>query len=426
MSGSNRIGGAVKALAQTSGSLLVAQGLSALLTILVARHLGPKLVGDLALVYTTAAIASIGFNWGFDLWLHQALVARLGQDQHLVVQIIWIKTRLGLLLVPALAGLWWLFSSCQDLTPILIMAGLELVADGIVSSASIGFHSAGRHLQGSLLTVAQRILKLLAFLSVLAFGVASPSTIVAARLCSMILLVILFLPAWRERGAVIEQRLGVIAVLRASSSFAVLSGSAMTYGQVDVMILGLLLPHSEAVGQYSQALNMLASMMLLPYAAYLVFVRRTAAMVGKGDRPTLFKEYRLMFAIFGGIGLVLAFICVVVAPWLIHLLLGDAFLASSQLVSLQAVTAILKSVNLGLAVIMIVSYIQKPRIIVQLLSVATNIGLNLLFIPMFYERASVGAYTISEAVLTLGYAYVVCRQFRSGKAAASSGIVINP
>lgn len=405
----------MRAMVQTSGSLLVAQGLSALLTILVARHLGPKLVGDLALVYTTATIASIGFNWGFDLWLHQALVARQGQDQHLVVQIIWIKTRLGLLLVPALTGLWWLFSSRQDLTLILIMAGFELVADGVLSSVSIGFHSAGRHFQGSSLIVVQRVLKLLAFLSVLALDVASPTAIVAARLSSMIPLVILFLPNWRARRATTEQRLGVIAVLRASGSFAILSGLAMTYGQADVMILGLLLPHSEATGQYSQALNMLASMMLLPYAAYLVFVRRTAALVAKGDRPALFQEYRHMLAIFGGIGLVMALTCVVAAPWLIRLLLGNAFLVSSHLVSLQAVTAILKSINLGLAVIMVVSYIQKPRMLVQLLSVVTNIGLNLMFIPMFFERASVAAYTISEMVLTIGYSYAVIRHYRSNR-----------
>lgn len=413
-------------MVQTSGSLLVAQGLSALLTILVARHLGPELVGDLALVYTTATIASIGFNWGFDLWLHQALVARQGEEQHLVSQIVWIKTRLGLLLVPALGCLWWLFSSRQDLTAILLLAGFELVADGIISSASIGFHGVGRHLEGSLLTVAQRVLKLVAFLSVLVLGLASPTAIVAARLSSMILLVILFLPTWRERHAATEQRIGVLTVLRASGSFAVMSGLAMTYGQADVMILGLLLPRGEAVGQYSQALNMLASMMLLPYAAYLVFVRRTAAMVGQGDRRALVREYRFMLAIFAGIGLVMAFVCVAVAPWLLRLFLGDAFLASSQLVPLQAVTAILKSVNLGLAVIMVVSFIQKPRMLVQLASVATNIGLNLVLIPLFSERASVAVYTISEAVLTIGYSYAIIRQYRSSRALPSSSGDIQP
>lgn len=415
MSGSNRIGGAVRAMVQTSGSLLVAQGLSALLTILVARHLGPKLVGDLALVYTTVTIASVGFNWGFDLWLHQELVARQGREQRLVGQIIGIKIKLGLLLVPALAGLWLIFSTRQDLTPILVMVGLELVADGVVNSVSIGYHSAGRHLQGSWLTVAQRALKLLAFLLILTLGIASFPVIIAVRLgCAVMLLTVVLFTRRGER-ATGEPRQGARVIMRASGAYAVLSGLAMTYGQADVMLLGLLLPASDVTGQYSQALNILASLMLLPYAAYLVFVRRAAALVAGGNRPALFREYRLMLGVFVGIGFVMAIICLTVAPWLIRFLLNDAFLVSSQLVSMQAVTAILKSINLGLAAIMVVSFIVRPRMLVQLVSVTFNVGLNLALIPVLSGQGSVAAYAASEAVLLIGYSYAIIHFYRRNR-----------
>lgn len=412
MAESKRIRGVFRPLAETAVSLLLAQGLSALFTILVARQLGPKSVGDLALVYTTATIGSIGFNWGFDLWLHRELLARPGQNRHLVMQVGWIKIRLGLLIVPSLALLWWLFSGRQDLSLVLATAGVELVCDGVTNCLCVGFHSEGRHLQGSALTVVQRFLKLGALLTVASLDLASLPVIAGARMASAVLLLTPFLVADGRKSGAQNASLATLSLLRASGSYAATNGLAMAYGQADVILLGLLLPNTDVAGQYSQALNMLASLMLMPHAAYLVFIRRIAARISQNDRALLIREVRRLVWVFVAIGLFMALVCVAVAPSIIRILLGGAFTESSWLVSLQAGTAVLKSINLGLSAILVVSYIRRPRALAQLISLLVNLSLNLFLIPHFQALGSVAAYTLSEATLALGYSYLIARRFR--------------
>ncbi|MBX7213722.1 MAG: oligosaccharide flippase family protein [Thermoflexales bacterium] len=399
-------------LLETAAGQLAAQIVSAVLTLFVARKLGPTLTGDLAVVYTVSTIVSLFFNWGLDLWLHESLLKEANQQQALVGKINRVRVRLGGASIPLSAIVWWITTNRPELSPLILVAGCELLLDGCLGAVIIGEHSVAHHKLGSRLLVLHRVLKLAAVAALFGIGMGSLAEVVVTRLMAAAPILVLYLVKTNRLTRVPAVSAPAMRdIIRHSGIYALLNGLSLAYGQVDVLLLGLLLPGGGTVGYYSQAMGILMSTMALPYAAYLVVTRTLAARVKKsGQKGT--NAYAYSMALFVLIGLLLAAFLYFIGPGLLLLLLGDAYATSAHLVALQFGTVFLKSVNLGLASLMVVAAIRRPRAVVQGISLFVNLTLNLLLIPNFGAVAAVFVYTFSEGVLMVGYAATVAHRLR--------------
>jgi O-antigen/teichoic acid export membrane protein len=94
---------------------------------------------------------------------------------------------------------------------------------------------------------------------------------------------------------------------------------------------------------------------------------------------------------------------------IISIFLGEKFLETIKLLRILSPILFFKSLSFGFVLVIILSDMQKKRILPQFIVAVVNILFNILLIPYFGITAVSWVYLISEILLTLGYGLIVVK-----------------
>jgi len=374
-------------------------------TVVLARHLGPEVYGTyswvLALVGSVSGLATLG--------LPQMAVKALvneGSDLESRAQI--LGSTMALLLAGSALAMSIAYVSSHWLWPdersmsasvLLVAATLPLQSAAIVrwwfesqvaAQPAIG-------LEGAVL-VGGIVAKLLAValgapLMVFFLLLALEAAVLSALQLRLYSRCVGALREWRVRGERIRM------LLLQSWPLALSGVLLMVQARVDQIMLGALAGESE-LGQYSVALRLAEGFAFLP-----LVLQSTVFPVLVGARQQGFEAFRArLLHVYRLCILVALAVCVALAllgPWLLHLLFGDVYAPAGPLLAWMSLRVLLSFIGTARGLFLLVEDLQRWATVTLFAGTVVNVLLNLWWIPSLGALGAVWASLVSFTVSTL-------------------------
>jgi O-antigen/teichoic acid export membrane protein len=394
---------------------MVAQAMMALSVLVVARQLGAEQFGKYAACFTVASLSSVLFNLGLDTWILKAGAENPEQMGRLIGNVISIKGIVGLVWCGGMTLVMPNLNS-ESFPPVLMLLScLSIWLEGLFMSGSAAFRIVLRNHVMALLMIGLRggILALAIGLSLV--GNQHVAAFALTRLgvsIAVVIVTLVILPVRLELKAPIAWT----ATLRASIPFTLSDLLTSIYVQADVVLAALLLD-TRSVGVYSPASSIVNALFVLPNAIYIVLIPVFVTRL-KIERTLPAIWVRLTLGGLGVLGMLLMLAVALGAP-LLPKILGASFAASVPLLIVLSPILFAKSVNYGLAAVLVAAGRQTSRVVVQAFSAFVNVSLNLLMIPYLGISGVAIVYVISEVVLLIGYMILVWLWRRSAETQAA-------
>lgn len=388
-----------------SGSA-IAQGVTFLALFLTARQLGASQYGQYAACFVITGFASIAFSLGMDIWLLREGSGGAAQLRKSLGTVLAIKGGFGIIWLAVVALAASLVNSSVFPVSLVCLSALCVWLDSLLATILTGFKASFRNEITSTLESGTDLVWLLGTLLLLRLGERETTTYLAMRAAALGLGVGIGV-GLVLREIRIQASLEVARrIMRSVLPFASSELLAWAYMRVDVLIVALVLGET-ATGLYSPAVGMTNALFLAPAAVYAVavplFSQLLASDVGRAWRAA--KQILLLVAAIGT--LLSGGIFVFAAPltsWL-----GASFNGMREILQTLSPIALLHSLSFGMAAILVAGNQQAGRAIVQAIAVLASIILNLLVARWAGVRGVAVVYVTTEAILLIGYAWLVLR-----------------
>jgi len=345
----------------------------------VARLLGSQILGQyvelVALLVVAQALAGGGLS---------ALVTRDAAAQPATrAELMRRANRVGIA-SGLLATLLFVLYAHLVLEPAVFRPAL-LLAVSILPSAWIAtqeglFMGAHLHHRITLMAFAEGTVKLAAGVFVLAIGgglAGLCAGLTLARLAAFAFGHVLATRAGAARSLA-KPASGTVEFARAVVPFALIATASVLYFRQDVLVVGALRSESET-GLYGVATALYGMTMLLPGSIMSAVYPRLSAAFAKSrdayhDATVLTTKLLTVSCVAMAIGMI------GVAPWVVSLLYGSAYLGAVPVLSLLAATFPLHAVNGTLGQAMQAAHLERETLIATVGTVILNLGLNLVLV----------------------------------------------
>jgi O-antigen/teichoic acid export membrane protein len=406
-----------------SGSA-VAQGVTALALLAIARRLGADHYGQYTACYTLASFASIVYHLGLDSWLLREGGRTPEQLGKLAGSVIAIRGIGGAMWLVGMSVFALLLNSSNEIfrqrlpAGVLILSASVVWLDCLLAATLATFRAAFRNQIGSPIEAGVDTLWLAITVILIVAGEQRAGAYLAAR--AVVLLVGLGVSTRLLRNYVRLQpdRGTAWQILRSSPPFASADFLAWSLARLDVLIVTFTLG-SRAVGVYSPAVSLVSALFLLPYAVYGVMVPVLSRLYPDNPRQFRLTTLRMIFLLLAtGVGL--AGLTSLGTP-LVIAMLGKSFGETLVVLRILSILLIFKCPNMGVAAVIIVTGKQAKRVGVQVVAVLFNLLFNLGVVYRFGIRGVAVVYVLTELLLLAGYSWVAWRK-ESSLALANSGI----
>jgi O-antigen/teichoic acid export membrane protein len=386
-----------------SGSV-VAQLMTALALLLTARQLTADGYGRYSACVAITSLTSIVFSLGLDIWLLREGGRETQRLKELAGSVITIKAGLGIIWMLLFAVLAPLLN--QDTYPIgLIRWSMLLIwLDTLLATTLTAFKSALINKVPAILEACADFIWFGSTILLIFYGANQPEVFIKIRvIISLAALIVALLLLTRIIGFKYKRGV-VIDAIRNVFPFATSEFLGMVTLRADVVIIGLTLGE-YATGIYSPAVGLINMALLAPMAVYTVMLPVLGNLYRSHPQQAIKTSYRtiaLSFVI--GVGLTMIFLFG--AP-LVVLVLGQSYQASVAVIRILSLVLLFKCVSFAMAAIMIATDKQTKRTIVQTISAAVNVVLNLSIVYLLGVKGVAGVYVITEIILLIGYSWVV-------------------
>jgi O-antigen/teichoic acid export membrane protein len=390
-------------LAVFGSSNTIAQFIMMVYTIILARVLGPSALGVYAGAYSISGLSIAIVNWGMDTWLLRES-GIVGNPRKLSGIVLTIKFGAGFIWALALVILLPTIRPDLFSTGLMIVVVLDIWADVCFNTSVAALNALQKMREISWLLMISRIGRLLGLISVAMVGIVSPLPIAMTRGFATILSFVGALILLRPQFNLVNLREMRIVVVH-SLPYGLSDFLSLIYANADVTMLNLI-AGEQAVGNYSPATGIVHALFIVPNAIFTVIVPVISNFV-KNDVHHLYRETRRILLGFGAIGLVLWGVIGPGGDLIIHILLGEAYRVTGNLLEILSPILFMKSIEFGFAAILVAVGWQKKRLIPQAISAAANVLVNLWAIPRFNVFGVAWVYVFSEAIIFVGYGWLV-------------------
>jgi len=395
-----------------SGSA-VAQGVTAVALLAIARRLGADHYGQYAACFTLASFASIIYHLGLDSWLLREggqTPERLGK---LAGSVIAIRAIGGGVWLAGMVALALILNASSEVfhqrlpAGVLILSALVVWLDCLLAATLITFRAAFRNQVGSPIEAGVDTIWLIMTIFLIAAGEPRAEAYLAAR--AIVLLAGLALSARLLRNYVSlrPDRATAWQIVRESPPFASADFLAWSLARLDVLIVTFTLGE-RAVGVYSPAVSLVSALFLVPYAVYGVMVPVLSRLYPDNPRQFHLTTLRMLFLLLA-IGVGLAGLTALGTP-LVIAVLGKSFGETLVILRILSILLIFKCLGMGVAAVIIVMGKQAKRVGAQILAVLFNLILNLAVVYRFGIRGVAVVYVLTELLLLAGYSWVAWRK----------------
>ena len=392
-----------KQLFSFSVSTALAQLIMMIISITLARHLGPELLGRLTSSYAIASLTSIVFNLGLDTWFLRE--GAFSADQ---------KSTIGKIIrAKGIGGIIWLLiliTISAVIRPdlfapqLMLLVALDIWADAIFTTVLVGFNLNRWIKQYSILLLISRIGKLTGIVALILLNTKNLMFFAGWRFfisAIMTLITLLIIKPTFSRSY------GERSILKDARPYALSELLAIIYMQVDVNIL-YFFRGAFAVGTYSPALNMTNALFVIPNAVFN-FVVPSLTRLYTYSRMAFLRKCKEVLLLMLAIGVALTAGLALSSRPLTQLLLGEQYnLSGGFLLGLSPIL-LFKSLEFGFAAIIVAAKAQRRRLVPQVLAAILNLLLNFILIPLIAANGAVIAYLVTEAVLLVSYGIVAIK-----------------
>jgi O-antigen/teichoic acid export membrane protein len=395
-----------------SGSA-IAQGVTALALLAIARRLGAVHYGQYAACYTLASFASIIFNLGMDSWLLREGGRTPERLNKLAGSVIAIRGLGGALWLVGMVLFALLTNSNSEFirqrlpASVLILSALVVWLDSILAASLVTFRAALRNQIGSPIEAGVDALWLLITVFLFASGERRAEAYLATRAMVLILgLTISTVLLWNIVRLQPDRAIAM-QIIRESPPFASADFLAWSLARLDVMIVTFTLGE-RAVGIYSPAVSLVSALFLVPYAVYGVMVPVLSRLYPHNPRQMRLTTMRMLLLL-TAIGLGLAGVTFLGTP-LVVAILGKSYGETLVILRIICILLTFKCPNMGIAGVIVVMGRQAKRVGVQVVAVGFNLIFNLLVVYRYGIRGVAVVYVLTELLLLIGYSWVALRK----------------
>lgn len=391
----------------------VAQGVTALALLAIARRLGANHYGQYAACYTLASFVSIVYHLGLDSWLQREggrTPERLGVLAGSVLAVrgfggaVWLVGMTVLALVLNSASTYFRQRLPAD---VLILASLVVWLDCLLNSTLVTFRTALRNKIGSPIEAGVDTLWLVSTVCLIIAGEKQATVYLAVR--AGVLVFGLTLSTWLLRRFIRLQKDGktIWRILRESPPFASADFLGWSLARLDVLVVTFTLGE-RAVGIYSPAVSLVSALFLVPLAVYGVMLPVISRLHLSNPRQMHLTTIRTLLLL-SVIGLGLAGITFLGTPLAIAAL-GNSYGETLFILRILSILLIFKCPNIGVAAYIVATGKQAQRVGVQIFAVLFNLLVNLAVVYHFGVRGVAVVYVMTEFLLLVGYSWVALRK----------------
>lgn len=389
-----------------SGSF-VAQATTALASLLTARYLGPALFGQYSASFVLAAVTTIVFSLGLDLWL-----LREGGRHELSLK----EMTASVLAIKLAGGLPWLIlltMIAPRLVPqtypavLLFWSAAAVALDSLFATALYSFKARLRNRLASFLEASCDLFWLLGVLALIWQGAALPEAFAQARaLALVIFLSVAVVFILRSEGLNFSTHVTRKA-LHSAPPYAASELLASATSRLDIVIVSVVLG-GFAVGLYSPVVNLMNAAFLAPLAVHIVMVPVLSNLFFHNFARGL-RVARLTIVGLLGMGVALTAVFLAAAPLMVWVL-GESYAPSLGLLRILSLILFFKSISFAMAAILVAAGKQAKRSAAQAVAVVFNLVMNLLVVHRFGLPGIAWVYVFTEMILFIGYTYLVVRE----------------
>lgn len=399
---------AIKKAFLYSGSAGVAQLIMMVYTLVVARWLGPGEYSFFAATYSICTLTACVFNWGFDTWLLRE-GSVLEDFSPLVNSIFRIKFAIGLGWLVIMVAVVPLFRPTLFIPALLLIAGLDVLGDGLFNTG-ISTLNLTRQVKGmSAILFLSRGGRLISALALVFMNQRNVMGFVVGRaVATWIGLILALFLIRRHLGG---EKWPSERLWKKSTIYGLSELMAIIYAQVDVTLLALL-AEKNSVGIYSPAISLLNGLFILPNAIYNLLIPSLSRDIQNNWQR---GRHRFLVAMIGlgALGIVLWAGLFYGGNWIAVALLGKGYQFSGQLLEILSPIIFIKSLEFGIAALLISAGWQKKRLLPQLFSAIIIIVLDLFIIPIYGPVGAAIVYLVCEIILLGGYLILAISWWRS-------------
>ena len=407
-----------RTIAKNAGFLMVSQvvtwGLALIVTILLPRYLGAAALGKFQLAVSAWAIMAIVIGFGMDTLLTKEISRDPGRTSALISTSVLVRIGIFLVSFAMMVVYAHLAGYPQETKDVIYIIGLSTLIWQIGSTFRASLQGLERMEFISLGDIAAKtFLTLLAiFFLLMGYRLIMFATIeVGAALVSLAVQYFALKRIHRLQFRFDRQLIGWL--VKTSFPYLMLSGFMVAYGQIDILIISLLVSEKQ-IGWYSAATRLTGTFAFIPtvfLAALLPASSRMHINAPRDLQRLMSKSFDLLLLVIIPIG----FGVMIISNQLVRFLYGLDFVNSGPILSVMGIVVILFSLNMFLSQFFISSDRQNVWIVVMAVGTILTIPLDLVLVPWCQKTFGIGAlggslsYLVTETGMVI-YGLACCCQ----------------
>ncbi len=402
----NKITHSLKELSMFSGANFLAQIIMMVYAVIIARGIGPQQLGIYSGIYAIAGITVTIINWGLDTWILKEAF-RNSSIRLLTGDVLSIKAFLGFFWGIILVVTLPIIRPNYFSTVLVLVVVLDVFFDVTFNTFIASWNIQKKIKQITIMLLVSRLGKFGLLIILLLFNQLSLITISLSRLAISFIVAgicFLYIRPFLFRGV----RSKFISIIKRSSEFSYSEILAVIYANVDVAILTFL-SISINVGLYAPASGIIHALFVIPNSLYSLYIPIYSKKFSNIKTFNTKREIIKIISLFLSIGLILFLFVSIFGELIIINILGNSYLETGNFIVILSPILLIKSIEYGLAIIIVAMGFQRKRLIPQFIVASMNIIGNIILIPVWGVVAVAWVYVISEFFLMVGYGLIVLK-----------------
>ncbi len=287
--------------------------------------------------------------------------------------------------------------------PVLPLLGATILGAIALNAVFAWRRGLGDFRMEGIVGTTHKVTALIALALLASRGMTGPATAAAAMLAGIvgawILAGITFRTPLRQFSRLVTSTPGddtpTTALLREGIVLGAVGVVGLLYLRIDVVMLGLLSGDAE-VGLYFTAARVLEASFIVPHIVMLVIFPLLAQ---SNDVRHLLRR---TVVVLGFSGILAAIALAFAGRWVIPQIYGAAWTGTGDILVLLSLAAPAVFLGYCLTQALVAKDLQERYLVVALIGLILNIGLNLVLIPRFGGMGAAAATIVTEIVVTVG------------------------
>ena len=405
----------IQTIAKNTGVLAIAQAitmvLGLVLVIFIARSIGDVEFGKLGFAQSFTGILVIFADMGLSTVTIREIARQKELTSKYLGNIFLIKLILSVVTFALIALIINLMHYPADTTMVVYLIGISSILSSLSALSRSIFRAFEKMEFEAFLNIGKSILTTGIGLTVLFLGygvIAIASVYLVAGIVDLFATSVVVIKKFAKPKLEIDFRFWK-QIVHLALPFSLTAFIGLIYFQIDIVMLSVM-KGDAPVGWYKAACTLVYSLIIIPtILSYAIFPAMSRFYISSRDalKTTLEKSAKYLFVV----GLPIAVGTLLLSDRIILLFYGESFRHS--IIALQILSLYLPLRFMNHATGYTLSSINKEplRALSATFAAATNVGLNLLLIPMFSFAGAAIATTMTEVVLFASYYYFVAKHF---------------